>query len=74
MPGMINKISSMSFRVPTQIVSSAYIYLTFKKKNKFKEASFLKLKTLLIIRDIKLLQQTKTSVFQKTLLQMNIQQ
>ena len=73
MPGMINKISSMSFRVPTQIVSSAYIYLTFKK-NKFKEASFLKLKTLLIIRDIKLLQQTKTSVFQKTLLQMNIQQ
>ncbi|WP_440680915.1 glyceraldehyde 3-phosphate dehydrogenase NAD-binding domain-containing protein [Candidatus Pelagibacter sp. HIMB1623] len=32
MPGMLKKISSMSFRVPTQIVSSAYIYLTFKDK------------------------------------------
>jgi len=31
-PGILKKISSMSFRVPTQIVSSAHIYLTFKKK------------------------------------------
>ena len=40
MPGMINKISSMSFRVPTQIVSSAYIYLTFKKKISLKKLLF----------------------------------
>ena len=31
-PGLSKKLSSMSFRVPTQIVSSAYIYLSFKKK------------------------------------------
>ena len=31
-PGMLKKISSMSFRVPTQIVSSAYISLSFRKK------------------------------------------
>ena len=31
-PGLSKKLSSMSFRVPTQIVSSAYIYLTFKEK------------------------------------------
>ena len=32
MPGILKKTSSMSIRVPTQIVSSAHIYLTFKKK------------------------------------------
>lgn len=31
-PGLSKKLSSMSFRVPTQIVSSAYIYLSFKEK------------------------------------------
>jgi glyceraldehyde 3-phosphate dehydrogenase len=37
-PGMLKKFSSMSFRVPTQIVSSAHIYMSFKEKfnlNKF---------------------------------------
>lgn len=32
MPGIQKKTSSMSFRVPTQIVSSAHIYLTLDKK------------------------------------------
>ena len=31
-PGLSKKLSSMAFRVPTQIVSSAYIYLSFKEK------------------------------------------
>ena len=39
-PGMNKKISSMSFRVPTQIVSSAYICLSFRNKINIKDFLF----------------------------------
>lgn len=39
-PGMKKKISSMSFRVPTQIVSSAYICLSFRNKIRIKDFVF----------------------------------
>ena len=59
---MINKISSMSFKF-SQIVSSAYIYLTFKKKISLK--LLFEVKTLLIIRDIKLLHVNKNQCISK---------
>lgn len=53
-PGISRKLSSMSFRVPTQIVSSAFINLSFKNKFDYK-------KFILLINDF--IKKQKNNIF-----------